>query len=120
MKQNSLKAPGIKPSQPGFLMIKSCQISSKTVNHVDKENTMMVYVLTKYSHKYVIYVTLLKKVCLSQGECKTDWKAIPSPNRKTNNLELFGSTAIQYFTFYTLYIFNPLCEISILIYLGHE
>lgn len=42
MKQNSLKAPGNNPSQPGFLMIKSCQISSKTANHVDKENTIDV------------------------------------------------------------------------------
>lgn len=80
----------------------------------------MSYVLTKYSHKNVIDVTLLKKVCLSQGVHKTDWKAILSPNRKANNLELFGSTAIQYFAFYTLYIFKPLCAISILIYPGHE
>lgn len=64
-----------------------------------------------------------KKVCLSQGEHKTDWKAMlrfaisdPVP-REANHLDLSGSTAIQYFHFYTLNPYKPLCSIPILIYL---
>lgn len=49
--------------------------------HADRAQ-QMPYVLTKYSHKYVIYVTLLKKVCSCQGEYKTDWRAILNPSRK--------------------------------------
>lgn len=55
-KQNSLKTTGEKQeqqqknSQPGFLMAKSCEISSKTANHTKRTQPMPCATYDKYAH----------------------------------------------------------------------
>lgn len=55
-KQNSLKTTGKKQaqqqknSQPGFLMAKSCEISSKTANHTKRTQPMPCANYDEYAH----------------------------------------------------------------------
>lgn len=76
----------------------------------------MSYVLTKYFHKYAIYVTLLKKVCLCQGECKTE--SYTESNQKTNNLEdvdplLLNILCSIHYAYAILYVQLPFLSIQV-------
>lgn len=83
--------------------------------HADRAQ-QMPYVLTKYSHKYVIYVTLLKKSLLMSGWIQNWLESYTESKQKRNNLEdvdplLFNNLLSTHYTYAIFYVQFPFLSI---------